>query len=270
MASHRLILTTLAAAAALTATGCGSGKDTDAFLPTDPPVSAAPSVPPAAAAPVIVGGPSEEIVAERDLAATQAAGAITAAQEADERRKEASRELREEREKAERARERHQARQERLRKALAEARKDEGADAARPAARPAPAAPKPQATIGASDVGRDLTDERNARSDAEARAAVIRFHELLDRRDAGSCELLTQVALDALYGTEPGAIDRCRAMVGALSEAVSVTIEASRADRDRALLDIVVHYGETDLPQTMALVLVDGTWKIAAAARRDR
>lgn len=268
MASHRLALTTLLAVAAVTAAGCGDGKDTNAFLPTDPPVAATPAAP-APAAPVIVGGPSQEIVAARDLAQAQAADAVRAAQDAEDRRKEARRELREEREKAERARDRAEKRQARLRDALTDARKD-ARESARPAAEAAPVAVPAEPTIGASDIDRDLVKERNARSDAEARAAVVRQHELLNRRDAAACEMLTPAALAASFGTEDGAMDRCRAMVGALTEAVSVTIESSRADGRRAVVDIVVHYGETDLPQTLTLKLVDGTWLIDGAESRGR
>ena len=268
MASHRLVFTTLLAAVAAGAAGCGSGKDTDAFLPADPPVAATPVVPPPAA-PVIVGGPSQAVVAERDLARAQAADAARAAQEAEDNRKAARSELREEREQAERARKRALQREAVLRAALTDARKD-AKDAARPAARPAPAAPPAEPTIGASDVGRDLVKERNARSDAEARAAVIRQHELLNRRDARACDLLTPAAMAASFGEEEGALERCRAMVGALTEAVSVTIQSSRAEGRRATLDIVVHYGDADLPQTLELKLVDGTWLVDRSEQRTR
>lgn len=273
MAAHRLALATVLAASSLAAAGCGSGKDTDAFLPADPPVAATP-VAPAPAAPVIVGGPSQEAVAgapamSGDVARARAADAARFAERADERRKEARRELRDEREKAERARKRAEQREAALRAALADARKD-AREAARPVTRPAPATLPAEPTIGASDVGRDLVGERNARSDAEARAAVVRQHELLDRRDTRACDLLTPAAMTAAFGAAEGALERCQAMVRALTEAVSVTIESSRADGRRATLDVVVHYGDTDLPQTLALALVGGTWMIDGAQRRDR
>lgn len=270
MRSHRLALTTLSVAAALFAAGCGSGRDQESFLP-DAPAAATPSVQGATAIPqVVVAGPKQEILDERDAAKANAAASLDSALAADEKRKATAKQLREEREKAERAHKRAARRERALEKELAAARAQDKADKAQ-ADRVVPdATPKPatDAPITASDTGSDLIAERNKRADLEARAAVLRFHELLNQRDARSCDLLTDKLLTDFYGAEDPA-GRCRAAVDAISAQVSVVIAESTTYGKASTLAVVTHIGDQDIPQTMHLLLVDGTWRLDAVERRD-
>lgn len=264
MRSHRLALATLAAATSLLAAGCGTGRDTEAFLPagSDPatPVAEAPPAP----APVVVGAPDAAAAPE------PAAGADRALTQAERERRAARRELREERGKARRARKRAAAREAFLREALSSAtrRKTAAKKPAAPASGSAPAS-EPSAPITASDVStRDLVAERNRRSDAEARAAVIRFHELLDRRDVRACSLLTPALLEAVHGSDRP-LERCHEAVAAITADVSVQISESRAHGARAAIAVVSRWGDNEVAQTLRLVLENGTWLIHAVERRQ-
>lgn len=270
MASHRLASTLLAVATTALVAGCGSGRDTESFLPKAAP-SAPPAVPagpgPAAqAAPVIVPGPSVSAIREREAAAADAARSRQAAQAAEERRRAARKELREERERTARARKRAAEREAALRQALAEARRRGSAPVASPST-PAPR-PAPSAPITASDTGSTLVAERDRRSDAEARAAVVRFHELLDASDARACDLFTQPLLEGYYGTEPGALERCRQVVAGLDASVSVVIAESRTRGRRSSVAVVSRVDDREVAQTLQMVLQDGTWRLAAVERR--
>lgn len=271
MRSHRLALTTLALSATLAAAGCGTGRETPNFGagPGDGPGAIVQATPaPGAPAPVIVAGADQKVLQERDAAQAAAARSREAAAKAEARRRAARRDLREERAKAARARKRAEERQALLRDALAAkaAPRRSAAPSARPAPRPRPAADAP---IAASDVaGSQLAADRDRRSDAEARAAVVRFHELLDRRDARACDLLTPRMLAASYGEEPGAIDRCRTAAAGIDQRVSVTIDGSAARGKQAMVAVVSHLGDSEVSQVLGLVLVDGTWLIDAAQRR--
>ncbi|MCW2991088.1 MAG: hypothetical protein JWM73_1682, partial [Solirubrobacterales bacterium] len=138
------------------------------------------------------------------------------------------------------------------------------AETASPDPTPKPAADAP---ITASDTGSDLIAERNKRSDAEARAAVVRFHELLDRRDPASCDMLTPKLLTDFYGAEDP-LARCQAAAAAISSSVSVVIAESRTYGKAATIAVVTRIGDQEFPQTMRLVLVDGSWLLAAVEAR--
>lgn len=265
MRSHRRTLVTAAlAGAALLAAGCGSGRDSSAFLPDDPPAvrSAAPAqreIPQ-----VVVAGPKQALIDERDAAAADARNSRAAALAAEERRRSARRELRDEREKSRLQRRRAAAREEKLAGALvAVRRRIRDTDLATPT----PRVNEPDPPITASDDGSDLIAERDRRSDAEVRAAVLRFHELLDRRDVRSCELLTERLLVAIHGAEDP-LGRCRAAVSSISEPVAVTIAESRTRGRVSSVAVITRIGEQEFAQTMRLVLVDGTWLFDDVERR--
>lgn len=267
MRSHRRTFVTAAlAGAALLAAGCGSGRDTSAFLPDDPPAvqSAAPAqreIPQ-----VVVAGPKQALIDERDAAAADAKNSRAAALAAEERRRSARRELRDEREKSRRQRRRAAAREEKLAGALvAVRRRIRDTDLATPT--PTPRVNEPDPPITASDDGSDLIAERDRRSDAEVRAAVLRFHELLDRRDVRSCELLTERLLVAIHGAEDP-LGRCRAAVSSISEPVAVTIAESRTRGRVSSVAVITRIGEQEFAQTMRLVLIDGTWLFDDVERR--
>lgn len=269
MRAHRFALTTLVLLAAVLATGCGSGRDASAFLPDAVPATA--SAPPAAGAvpQVVVAGPKQALVDERDAAAADAKASREAAAQAAADRKAARQELRKERARAKRLRKRAAARELALQTALlAETRKK----SKRPVSSSQPATPKPErepvsAPITGSDTGSGLIAERNRRSDAEARAAVVRFHELLDNQDVRSCEMLTDRLLSAFYGDE-NAMDRCREAAASISAAVSVVIAESRTYGKASSLAVVTRVGDQEFPQTMQMVLVNGSWLVDAVERR--
>jgi hypothetical protein len=269
MRSHRLAPTLLVLAAlATTAAGCGSGRDTEAFLPDDPPATAqAPSAPAPPAAPVVIAGPQEDVVRERDAASAEAARQRAAAEREETRRRAARKEAREERATARRARRRALAREEVLRDALRDARRRRASapivTSLQPATRPQASAP-----ITASDVGGSLAAERNRRSTAEARAAVLRFHDLLDAHDARACDLLTPRLLAATYGAAAGAADRCREAVARTTWDVSATLGESAAQGRYASVAVVSRVDGTEVPQTLRLLLVNGTWMLDAVERK--
>lgn len=276
MRSHRLVITLLALGASAAVAGCGTGRGNPTFGadPSAPGASgvqaAAPAPAPQPAAPVVIAGPDQKVVAERDAASAAAARSADAAAKAEQRRKDAAKELEDERAKAARARRRAAAREAFLRQALAAQAKARQRAPATQAATSGPAVATPQhsAPISASDTsGNDLIADRDRRSDAESRAAVVRFHELLDARDARACDMLSPRMLTSVYGTDPGAIDRCRAGVEAIDQRVSVVIAESRAHGKRAVIAVVSRLGDTEVRQTLRLVLVDGTWLIDGAQR---
>jgi hypothetical protein len=271
MRSHRLALTALSIVAVLFAAGCGSGRDKSAFLPDTP--AATPNVQGATAIPqVVVAGPKQEILDERDAAKASAAASLDSALAADDKRKATAKKLHDEREKAQGAHKRAVRREHALEKQLAEAEAARKAAAKANADRDVAAGPTPKpaadAPITASDTGADLVAERNKRSDLEARAAVLRFHELLDHRDARSCDLLTDKLMTDFYGAEDPE-GRCRAAVEAIDAEVSVVIAESTTYAKTSTLAVVTHIGDQEIPQTMHLVLVDGTWELDAVERRD-
>jgi hypothetical protein len=266
MRSHRLALATLLIAGTALSAGCGSGRDTEAFLTPGAGDAPAAVVPAPEPAPVVIAGPDQEVLDERDAAKASAAANLTAAEQAEKKRKAARRELREEREKAERARKRAAARETTLREALADA-----AERRRVAAQAESATPKPQADApisGSSVEGATLQADRDRRSTAEARAAVIRLHELLDARDARACDVITPKLLSATYGAQDGALERCRAAIASITSDVRVVIARTEAHGKRATVGMVTRMFDTDVFQTMHLVLVDGTWMVDRIERQ--
>jgi hypothetical protein len=268
MRSHRFALTTLVLLGTVLAAGCGSGRNTEAFLPAAEPATASAPVAASAIPQVVVAGPKQALIDERDAAAAEAKASRQAAAEADRKRQVARRELRKERAKAKRDRRRAAHREAELQSALVAAEKSKP----KPASVPAPATPKParepaSAPITASDTGSQLVTERNRRSDAEARAAVLRFHQLLDGRDARSCDMLTAKLLAAVYGAED-TLGRCRAAVAQIASTVSVVIAESRTSGKASSVAVVTTIGDQQFPQTMHLVLVDGSWLFDAVERR--
>lgn len=269
MRSHRLAPTALALLATVLATGCGSGRDSDAFMPDAAPATA--SAPPAADAvpQVVVAGPKQALVDQRNAAAAEAQASRESAAKAAAERKAARAELRKERARAKRLRKRAAARELVLQTALlAETKKKskQSASAGQPAT-PKPDREPVSAPISASDTGSQLVAERNRRSDVEARAAVVRFHELLDKQDVRSCDMLTDRLLTAFYG-EDKPMDRCREGAAAIAADVTVVIAESRTFGKVSSLAVVTKIGDQEFPQTMHLVLVDGTWLIDAVERR--
>jgi hypothetical protein len=261
MRSHRLALTAFLLTGTVLLGGCGSGRQTATY--DTGAAEQAEATAGAPSSPVVIAAPKGPLVAARDAAAADAAASRKAAAEADAKRKAARKELRKERAEAKRAAVREML----LRGALAakSKAKDDGAQDATPAPKVDGTAP-----IGASDVaGSDLATERDRRSDAEARAAVVRFHELLDASDARACDLMTPRLLAEVHGNSPGALDRCRAAVSANTAPVSVVIAESRAHGKRASVAVVSHLGEAQATQTMYLVLVDGTWLIDLVVRKS-
>jgi hypothetical protein len=195
------------------------------------------------------------------------ASADPAVRRAEHQRKVARREAREARAHERRARKRADAREAALRAKLREARRQEAEAAAQQSGSEVVATkPKPADTnsISASDVETQAASDR--RADSEARAAVVRYHELLDHHDAAACDMLTARMLKSFYGDAgASAMQRCRSDVQAISDRVSVEIVRSAASGHNALLDAITHLGGSSVHQGLALVLVDGTWKIDAA-----
>lgn len=266
MRSHRLALTVVVIAGVpLAAAGCGSGKDTEAFLGSG--VAKTPVAAPAEPAPVIIAGPDTKVVEERDAAKAAAAADRDAAAKADRERRQARRELREERDRARRAAERAARREARLRRALRVAARRRAAEEAAATPRPQNGGAKPDSISGSSTGPAPLVAERDRRSAAEARAAVVRMHELLDNRDIRACDVLTEKLLEQVYGSEEGALDRCRAAAAATDFPVGVTIADARAHGRSASVAAVSRLGDNEIEQTFRLVLVNGTWLIDAIER---
>lgn len=256
LASPRSLATLTAIALAGLVSGCSSGRQqAQVYVPE----TQTPTVAQAAPAPIL-----PVVTEEEPASATAPAPAGTAAEEAADKRRdarerrEARRELREERARAARARKRAEAREEALRIQLSEARRrTEGAGTV--AAAPAPA--EPSAPITASDVSEAQPLERNARSEAEARAAVVRFHQLLDNRNSVACWMLTPRMLETYYGKDQtAALHRCRDAVHAIQGKVSVTVTAVEAEGRQATLDVVTRQGDAEQAQTLSMRLVDGSW----------
>jgi hypothetical protein len=265
MRSHRLALTALLAVLTATAAGCGTGKDTSRYMGSgvvETPVAEEAAKP----APVVIGAPDDELIQERDTAKAAAAANLGAAAEAEKKRKQARRELREERQKAQRAAARAEEREAKLRKALRAAAKQREAEQAA-AATPKPVSQAEQPITGSSVGTTTLVAERDRRSAAEARAAVVRMHELLNERDPRSCDLLTEKLLHAVYGAEDGALERCRAAVAATTFPVAVVVSESRAHGRSASVAAISKLGDSSYEQTFTLVLVQGTWLVDAIER---
>ena len=230
-----LRLLPLVLAGALVLAGCGSGRQSSAGFVSAEPV-ATPTV--ASAAPVVAPPAFGASSARRAAPAAAATAATTAddadartARRAERRRRVAQRRLRHERNAAERASKRAAARERALRRKLAAARVE-------PAPRPAPARGNGQIT--ASDVLPDL----DAQHASEARAAVLRWHELLDERDAEACSLMTAALLRATFGAEAGAADRCRSAIASFPGPVSVVIDDSSANGARARVHVTSTVGD--------------------------
>jgi hypothetical protein len=266
MRSHRLAVIVISLASTVLAAGCSAGRDTPTFGAGATPSAGAgvQAAPVTDVPPVIVSAPDAQALRERDAAAADATHSREIAAQARARRNAARHELRKERTKAARAHRRAAARERRLRAALG------GALAPRRST-PAPSPPVSghSAPIAASDVGgTDLAAERDRRSDTEARASVVRFHELLDQRDAHSCMLLTPRFLHVLYGAEDDAGSRCAEATRSIGAAVSVVIADSRAHGRRASVAVISRMGDAEVAQTLHLLLVDGTWLIDAVERQ--
>jgi hypothetical protein len=263
-----LAATALAAAALA---GCNAGRDDQPFVPKTsaaPPVvnGAAPVAPAAPAAPVVSGASADPA----KVVKTDAGGASAdpAVRRAEHQRKVARREAREAKAHERRAHKRAAAREAALRAKLREARRQEAETAAQQQSGSEVAASKPKPSdsnsIAASDV--ETQAARDRRADTEARAAVVRYHELLDHHDAAACDMLTARMLESFYGDAgASATQRCRSDVQAITAQVSVEIVRSAASGRNALLDAITHVGDSSVHQGLALVLVDGTWKIDAA-----
>jgi hypothetical protein len=266
----RSLLASLTSVALLT--GCSSGRHASVYVPNTKPMAGAAVVAPVVAptpapapAPVVAGAS-----AEQPAAAPAKDAKRTKAQRAHDRKV-----LRKERASAARARKRAAARQAYLRQKLNEARSEEakakaGQQEALDLAADAKPAKGDKAPISASDVSDISQTERDKRSDAEARASVVRFHELLDKHDKRACDLLTPKLLHSIYGDDdPGAGQRCAAGAEGITDRVSVQILRSAASGRHALLDTVTYIGDSSIHQGLALVLVDGTWLIDVVQRQE-
>ena len=245
--------------------GCGAGrKAAEVYVPEAKAPAESAVV---QAVPPVVAGVSAESPPKAPTVIAQAAQAPTDTG-AQERQAKALKQLRQERAGAERARKRAAAREAALRKALAQARAEaieqNNAAAAKQQQTPASGDNSP---IGASDVSEVSQAELNRRSDAEARAATLRFHELLDDHDARACDALTSRLLRTYYG-EDDPLAKCRATVEAITAPVSVTIVRSYAQNGRATQEVVSRIGESEQAQILRLVLVSGTWLIDVVDRK--
>jgi hypothetical protein len=264
---------TVAAAlvAAAMLAGCSAGRDDSPFIPdtqsmpqSPPVVGAAPAAPAAVpAAPVISGA------ATGQAATVDARAADRAIRRAEHQRKVARREEREAKAAKHRAAKRAAKREAALRAKLREARRQDALAAAQQVeAEAKPTKPAKTNVISGSSV--ETKAERDRRADMEARAAVVRYHELLDQRDADACDLLTPRMLHSFYGNdEPGATERCRAGVEGINQPIKVQILRSAASGPNALLDTVTYIGDTAIHQGLAMALVDGTWQIDVVKRLE-
>jgi hypothetical protein len=242
--------------------GCGSGRKAQVYVPeTKAPVenavvqAGAPVVP-------IVSRPVDKAPTVLGQAAQQPTDTGPAEREA-----KVKRELHEERVRAEHARKRAAAREAALRTWLAQARAEAKQEADTANERPATKPSGNDSPIGASDVSEVSQAELNRRSDGEARAATLRFHELLDNHDARACDLLTPRLLRTYYG-EADPLAKCRATVEAITAPVSVTIVRSYAQGGRATQEVVSRIGDSEQAQILRLVLVSGTWLLDAVDRK--
>jgi hypothetical protein len=259
-----------AVVAAAMLTGCSAGRDDSPFVPDTqstpqaPVVSGAAPVAPAAVpvAPVVSGSSTAE------AATVDAATAEHAVRKAQHQRKVARRVEREAKARARRAHKRAQAREDALRAKLREARREE-AEAAAQQSQSESSRPTTSDDNKISGASVETAADRDRRADSEARAAVVRYHELLDHRDGAACDLLTPKLLRSFYGNDDGAAERCRAGVESITTRVSVQIERSAASGPNALLDTITYVGENSVHQGLALVLIDGTWKIDAVKQLD-
>lgn len=263
--SHRNPLVVAALLSTVLAAGCGSGRDAEAFLPDEP---ATPAGAPPAQSEVpqpVVAGSGQVPFDEDDAAASDARDGRAAAVAAKAGPEAARRAPGADQAESGRVNERAAAGEANPQGAAGERGSDGGAER--------PAAPRPDPDTAdvprtGSDTGADLMAERDRRSDAEARAAVLRFHELLDRRDVRACDLLTQKLLVEIHGNEDP-LGRCRAAVSSISSAVTVTIAESRTRGRASSVAVITRIGEQEYPRTMHLVLVDGTWLFDAVERRS-
>ena len=263
-----------AVAAALVAAamlaGCSAGRDDSPFIPdtqstpqAPPVVGAAPVAPAAVPATPAVPVTGQSVV-------TDTAAADRAVRRAEHQRKVARREEREAKASKRRAAKRAAKREAVLRAKLREARRQEALAAAERAEAQAKPQTKPSTGNKISGSSVETKASRDARADMEARAAVVRYHALLDQRDPAACDLLTPKMLHSFYGAdEPGATERCRAGVEGIDQRVNVQILRSAASGPNALLDTVTYIGETSIHQGLAMALVDGTWKIDVVKRLE-
>lgn len=250
-------------AGALLLAGCGDGRQSQAFVPAEPaPTPTVASAAPVAAPPVFgthATANAAPATGEADADADAAKRSARAARRAEHRRQVAQRWLRHERNTADRARKRGAHRELALRRQLAAA--EAKAEAKATPERQAPAQVDPPIT--ASDIAPNTSTQHNT----EARAAVVRFHELLNDRDVESCTLMTPKLLHAIYGKDSGAMARCRSTVGSLTVPVSVVIDDSAAKGSRARVHVISRMGDMEIHQTLRLVLVSGTWLLDAVER---
>lgn len=153
---------------------------------------------------------------------------------------------------------------------LSAARRPRAHHDVRPARRaPAVSAPGAPAEPAA---GRDpKVDEANAR------ASVVSFHELLDRHDPAACDLFTAAFLRAGFGDDPQvAMERCRSMVRAISEPVTVVVLGGSARGSTAVVEVISRMGSDEQRQTFHLVRIKPqgsrpeAWLIDAIAGQPR
>ena len=266
--TQRALLVCLAATALLT--GCSSGRDNaHVYVPDTKSVPASSSP-----APVVTPAPATPAPVVAGAAAVQPVAApAKATPSAERQRKDVRKVLRKEKAAAARAHKRAAAREALLRQKLRQAREDEAkAKAGQQEALDLAANAKPAkgdaSPVTGSDVGQVSQADRDKRSEAEARASVVRFHELLDKHDTAACDLLTPRLLKSIYGEDDPAA-KCAAGVAAITGRVSVQILRSAASGRHALLDTITYYGDQSVHQGLALVLVDGTWLIDVVQRQD-
>lgn len=249
-------LTAAVLAGALLLAGCGDGRQSQAVVPVEPaPTPTVASAAPVAAPPVFgteATANAAPATGEADAAAAKRSARAT--HRAEHRRQVAQRRLRHERNTAERARKRAVLRELALRRQLAVAKANVKATPQQEMAAPV------DPSIAASDVPPNTAAQHNI----EARAAVLRFHELLNDRDVESCTLVTSKLLHAIYGKDPGAMERCRSTVRSLTVPVSVVIDNSAAKGSRARVHVISRIGDQDIHQTLRLVLVSGSWLLDA------
>jgi len=93
--------------------------------------------------------------------------------------------------------------------------------------------------------------------EANARATVVGFHELLDRHDPAACDLFTPALLRADFGDDaPAATERCRSTVRAISEHVTVVVLSATARGARVAVQVISRIGENEQRQSFQLVRI--------------
>lgn len=268
----------IVAAAALA--GCSAGRDDHPFVPSASVTPKAPVVSAAAPAATAVV-PAAPVVSGASVGQAPAVGADPGGAVADDaalrkakhQRKVARREERDAKARERRAHKRAVHREAVLRAKLREARRQQALTAAQEQMQSENSqSSKPKTSdnnkISASDV--ETQADRDRRADTEARAAVVRYHELLDHHDAAACGLLTANMLHSFYGDDdPGATQRCESAAQSINQRVSVQILRSAASGDHALIDAMTYVGTYSVHQGLALVNDNGTWKIDVVKQLD-